>query len=83
MIIAKYVFHKECTILAEGNIDMLTKFYELVKEYDSGDYIKCKDYRPRFFAVEYASVSGDNPGFVLVLTDEILSTKDINKILKS
>jgi len=79
MIIIKYTFMGECEVLGEGNIDMLTKFYSLVRDYDSGDFIISKDHRPRFFAVEYASIKGNKPEFVLVLTDDVIDGKDIYK----
>jgi hypothetical protein len=76
MIIAKYIFNKECSILEEGDgIGMLTKFYNIVNEYDTGEYIISLDHRPNMFAVEYANIKGEKPGFVLVLSDAILDGK--------
>lgn len=80
MIIAKYVFNKECVVLEEGDgIIMLSKFYDIVNKHDDGDYIISIDHRPEFSAVEYAHIKGKEPGFVLVLTDNVVNTSDLNK----
>jgi|SaaInlV_165m_DNA_1040744.scaffolds.fasta_scaffold46796_2 hypothetical protein len=85
MIIAKYIFNKECIILERGDsISMLTKYYDIVTEHDDGDYIISLDHRPNLLAVEYANIKGENPGFVLVLSDVILDAMYIkNNINKS
>ena len=78
MIIAKYTFNEECVILEEGDgIGMLTRFYKIVLEYDTGDYIISLDHRPESQFVEYVHIREENPGFVLVLTDAILNVSDL------